>query len=112
MKPWDEAEARELLAKGTPYNQIAKIYGSSWSAVRCWLDPEFAAKRRVQRNTAKRISRSRAGKAASINNYRSPPSSDISLRLAEIPPDTRSMTQRLMGDPLPQRSALAKRGTV
>jgi hypothetical protein len=30
-------------------------------------------------------------------------------RLAEIPPDTRSLTQRICGDPLPGRDALSRR---
>jgi hypothetical protein len=34
---------------------------------------------------------------------------DVAARLAEIPPDTRSLTQRLCGDPLPQRSALYRK---
>lgn len=33
---------------------------------------------------------------------------DIASRLAEIPPDTRSLTGCLMGDPLPARSALGR----
>lgn len=35
---------------------------------------------------------------------------DFYARLAEIPPDTRSLTQRLCGDPLPGRDALSKSG--
>jgi hypothetical protein len=34
---------------------------------------------------------------------------DWFARLAEIPPDTRSLTGRAVGDPLPGRSALARR---
>jgi len=34
----------------------------------------------------------------------------ISARLAEIPPDTRTLTARLCGDPLPGRDALSKSG--
>jgi hypothetical protein len=33
---------------------------------------------------------------------------DVAARLREIPPDTRSLTGQLLGDPLPQRSALFK----
>lgn len=32
----------------------------------------------------------------------------VAARLAEIPPDTRTLTQRMFGDPLPGRSALSK----
>lgn len=34
---------------------------------------------------------------------------DWFARLAEIPPDTRTLTQRAFGDPLPERSALYRR---
>jgi hypothetical protein len=33
-------------------------------------------------------------------------------RLAEIPPDTRNLTQRIAGDPLPGRSALDRRNSM
>ena len=33
---------------------------------------------------------------------------EVAARLAEIPPDTRSLTQRVMGDPLPGRDALSR----
>lgn len=32
----------------------------------------------------------------------------LAARLAEIPADTRTLTQRICGDPLPGRSALSK----
>ena len=35
---------------------------------------------------------------------------DFEARLAEIPPDTRDLTGRLMGDPVYERSALARMG--
>lgn len=34
---------------------------------------------------------------------------ELLARLAEIPPDTRSLTGRILGDPLPGRSALDRR---
>ena len=33
-------------------------------------------------------------------------------KLSEIPPDTRTYTARVMGDPLPHRSALALKGKL
>lgn len=38
-----------------------------------------------------------------------PDERDVAARLAEIPPDTRNLTQRLCGDPLPMRSALYRK---
>ena len=37
---------------------------------------------------------------------------EYAARLVEIPPDTRDLTGVLCGDPLPGRSALARRGTT
>jgi hypothetical protein len=53
---------------------------------------------------------SEAKQAAGIR-YLGPRTSieDIEARLAEIPADTRSLTARLFGDPLPERSALFQR---
>lgn len=36
---------------------------------------------------------------------------DAERLLSEVPVDTRTLTGRLAGDPLPSRSALAKRGS-
>lgn len=36
---------------------------------------------------------------------------DIAARLAKVPPGTRSLSARLLGDPLPGRSALDKRNS-
>jgi hypothetical protein len=35
-----------------------------------------------------------------------PNATDLAARLAEIPPDTRSLTARICGDPIPGRRAL------
>jgi hypothetical protein len=37
---------------------------------------------------------------------------DIAARLSEIPADTRNLTQRINGDPLPGRSALDRRNSM
>lgn len=40
-----------------------------------------------------------------------PNPADVAARLAEIPPDTRNLTARVCGDPIPGRSALDLRPT-
>jgi len=106
-KPWDKTEAQELLAKGWSYSRLASMYGSTTTTVRCWLDAEYAAHCRNRINTARRIRTSNEDHVVEIR-YRRPPEQDVAARLAEIPPDTRTLTQRMFGDPLPGRSALSK----
>lgn len=49
-----------------------------------------------------------AKKAAGLTYASRIDAADVAARLAEIPPDTRSLTGRMFGDPLPGRSALAR----
>lgn len=44
-----------------------------------------------------------------MNGHRMATSAEIAARLAEIPDDTRTLTQRICGDPIPERSALYRR---
>ncbi len=56
--------------------------------------------------------RERIKNGTAVNHYvtkSGPRSKDIEARLAEIPLDTRDLTARLFGDPLPERSALKSR---
>lgn len=59
----------------------------------------------------KEASTARAAAGLRYMNGLKPRGVDIEARLAEIPVDNRDLTGRLMGDPLPGRSALAKRGS-
>lgn len=99
-------QARELLAAGMCYEQIAKKMGigSGWT-IRRWLDPAFAEKRR-QASRDRRFAY-----PPDLFAYEAKPSeADLRARLAEIPPDTRDITGVLCGDPLPGRDALSQRG--
>ncbi|KRB22692.1 hypothetical protein ASE05_16035 [Mesorhizobium sp. Root172] len=95
-----------MFASGMSYSSIARHFGTTATTVRCWLDPKYAdhCRERVSRN--RKILK--GTNATPVHTYRCPPVEDIAARLAEIPPDTRTLTQRLCGDPLPQRSALYK----
>lgn len=107
MKPWDETEARALLAQGVSYSRLASLYGSTTTTVRCWLDPIYAAERRQRTNAARHLRRMDSGRIVPLVRLVEPraPSADAAARLAEIPRDTRSLTGRIFGDPLPGRSA-------
>jgi hypothetical protein len=108
IRPWDATEARAMLARGTSSTQIASYFGSTTTTIRCWLDPEYAAHCRQRINDRRR---EKAGIRPPRHTvaWARPPEADTMARLAEIPPDDRGLTARLMGDPLPGRSALHKR---
>ena len=94
-----------LYKKGAGYNRIAALVGVTRYAVVKVANPEQHEKER-QRNKAWK-SRPDAG-----NIYETKRNAHRRL-MADIPEDTRTVSQRLMGEPLPGRSALdQKQGEV
>lgn len=103
-------EARQLQARGWTIIRIAERLGCYRQTIKRVLDPEYAVKRRIQVREARQIREpSLPRKTARENATAVSIKEDAAARLAEIPPDTRSLTARLAGDPLPGRSALDKR---
>lgn len=105
-------EARAMRKNGMAWYRIGKVFGVAEDTVRAAIEPGFAEMRREQKNLRRRARKencafltpvgvSRATREATKN--------DFLARLAEIPPDTRSLTARIAGDPLPGRSALDRR---
>jgi hypothetical protein len=76
---------------------------------------EEREKARRRANQARRLADHREltalKKAAGLSllGFGNPPKGDLMARLAEIPSDTRGLTARTFGDPLPGRSALDRR---
>lgn len=125
----NEQEREEMVAKarafidGMPlesivWDRVTKHCGlSHQNGIRLVLDPGFRARRSEQTRKARQRHASiiQAGgfsaKKMSIGDGPSTriPPDVIAARLAEIPPDTRTLTGYLFGDPLPARSALARR---
>jgi hypothetical protein len=103
MRQWNETEARGMLARGLSYTEVAKVFGLTNTTVHRRLDPMFAAHLRERVNMARAVKR--GTEVAATFRYTPPPEQDSAARLAEIPPDTRSLTARVFGDPLPGRSA-------
>lgn len=98
-----KAKARELRAKGWSYLRIADVVGCNRESLRRHCDP----------TAAERIRDSRAGEKLGRTFNRADMAvmlEEFLARIAEIPPDTRDLTGRLMGDPLPGRRALDKVG--
>jgi hypothetical protein len=72
------------------------------------------AKRRLQEQYRRETNEVMAAKrAAGLKNLagQSRMHEDARRLMDEVPQDTRDLTARLFGDPLPQRSALAQRNT-
>ena len=89
-------EARKMLAYGTPWKGVAAQLGVSSETLRRRLDPAYDL---FMREKYERRSYGRVDTA-----HRPPrPMTDAALKAykALIPPDTRSLTARLLGDPIP-----------
>jgi hypothetical protein len=107
MEPWDKEKAQAMRDQGMAFARIGEYFGITDMTVMCRLDEKYAEYRRRRINKL----RGRDGPPLRLTlaPERRPPKEDVAARLAEIPPDTRSLTQRLFGDPLPQRSALYRK---
>jgi transposase InsO family protein len=130
---WNLTCAREMHAAGTSYRDIGRHFATDATTVRMRLDPEYAASRRAKANECRRSNTAKAAAAKhetdreSRKTYKevSAAKRDAGItyshsgakleaewrRQLETMPkhDTRSLTGRLMGDPLPTRSALDMR---
>jgi hypothetical protein len=103
------AEAKRLYADGWSYPRLGERFGCDYKTVKLALDADYAKERRMQVNSAARLRRSPYKRPAGRENASGASvKEDAAARLAEIPKDDRSLTARLMGDPLPTRSALDK----
>lgn len=99
-------EAKRLRLNNMTYRQIAAALGISSSAALCWVNDHLAEKRRTYNIAYRERQRMCRGKdrptrRAITNEYEA--------RVREIPPDTRTEAQRLLGEPIFERSALAQK---
>jgi hypothetical protein len=102
------ALARSLRAEGKTLLQIATTIGISKTTVFFWLDPEHAKRRNRYSYGAE------AGGPKVQEFICSNAMTDEARRTAEellrlVPRDTRTLAQKLMGEPIFERSALAQR---
>lgn len=104
LTPEQIEEAGRLANDGWSYARIGVRLGFRGESIQRALDADYAARRRMQINEARqrrykpgpRISKTNRENATSVDVK-----ADAAARLAEIPPDTRTLTQRLCGDPIP-----------
>jgi hypothetical protein len=93
----DKERMRELRNAGMTYAQIGQILSTTRASVYYWLNPNSQQRKR-EYNKA----RSAAVRTKVKATRRVPKPSSEQLP----PPDTRALVARIMGDPLPGRSAL------
>jgi Helix-turn-helix domain len=104
----DREEARFLYKHGMSVKAIAQHFGANAGTVRLEVDPDFRArKNEAMRHARRREGPIRVGHVAD-SGLGGVKREEFMARLAEIPPDTRDLTARTFGDPLPGRRAIDK----
>jgi hypothetical protein len=107
--PEREALARQMVeaaqAAGLPpnWNAIGEAIGLEPRTARAWFDPAFRLRRMKFRTEKKDVYFRQLG---GFHMERPETKRDALERMREIPPDTRTEIQRLLGEPPPGRSAL------
>jgi hypothetical protein len=99
------AQAKALRDDGVPWRTISKKFGIHPDTLRRRLDPQFrldSAKAKTEYSRAA-FNVIRRGLAAYSNCVGKPPlnNDELRARLSLIPPDTRDLTARICGDPIP-----------
>lgn len=89
----DIERAKRLRASGMGYDEITATLGTTLHQVRKIFDQAYA----IRNVKWKYVDADFMGAAARA---------DAERLLAEVPPDTRGLTERLMGDPIPGRRAI------
>jgi hypothetical protein len=96
------SRARALRHNGASWTDIRRELGIGDERLRRVMEPGF----KERRNRDIRNARATRGYRGEPKMRLSP--EETKLALATVPSDTRDLTSRLLGDPLPGRSALAK----
>lgn len=91
--------ARELRSLGLSWAKTSRAVGVTEDTLRWRIDPTFAEKWKARHAGPKSMVRAEPLRPTKI---------EVRRALAAIPTDTRSFTARVMGDPLPGRSALER----
>ena len=106
---------RLMREKGVSFAEIGRLLGCDPETIKARIDPRFAELKRE--NTRRRRAAERREPVATgkpvvhiVPKWARPSEAEIRAARERIPEDTRDLTGRLFGDPLPGRSALAQRG--
>lgn len=104
-------QARAMRKGHVGWSQVARRLGVGEYGLRAAIEPDYAARKRE--SNRKNYNKRAAG--SGVRAHDRPHAAHTSVHqhaaalAAQIPVDTRSFTGRLLGDPLPSRSALDQR---
>ena len=106
--------ARRLRKSGANWNEIERATGISLEKLRRRLEPGYAVAQNAKSNARWKAANRGADRKAphpgsSRANHYGVNAAEAAYRLSLVPPDTRTLSARLMGEPLFERSALYKR---
>jgi hypothetical protein len=106
MTTFDTDRARDLVAKGLNWTRASELCGVSVEILRRQFDVGYIEKRRSQRRERHRP----IGKVIHHSEFMTAEAkADAERLMDEIPRDTRDLTARLMGDPLPGRRSIDRK---
>lgn len=106
--PERRREAVAMRKAGARLADIATALGASDTTVFYWLNPGKEKSRRERKNAIRRQHTEERNAKANPRFVQSPRFRPDVTKLPPVPADTRDLTARLFGDPLPGRSALDK----
>lgn len=91
-----KTEVTRLRKDGTPVKSILKMLSIGYEAYNKALNPAY---RTARREAVRHVRLDNARTLVCLSRRQI--AADGAVRLMEIPPDTRSLTARLLGDPIP-----------
>jgi hypothetical protein len=106
---FDKTLARQLRKGGATWAMIAKQCGVSTEVVQRAIDPGYAERRSADIRAARQLRRGSLHVEPSSVRMSPADKLEAERMLAELPPDTRGLTARICGDPIPGRSALDRK---
>lgn len=100
------AVAGKLREAGWRYENISEIFGCHPDTVRTWVSSKYAEGRKRRQQRVREDMRRLMSEHPTPRAPSSAIERDAMSLVADIPPDTRDLTGRICGDPLPGRRAL------
>ncbi|WMT90112.1 hypothetical protein [Pelagibacterium sp. H642] len=100
------AHARAMLAEGHTRTNVAAHFGITRYALRFNLDPKYRAQVNRRARERRAVERAKPRPTNHVPEMTREAKADGERLLRGLPADTRGFTARLLGDPLPGRSAL------
>lgn len=103
------SQARAMLAENHTRTQVAAFFGISRYALRRHLDPNYRTETNRKARERRAIEKANPRASTHVPEMTRDAKVDGERLLREVPLDTRGFTARVLGDPLPGRSALDRK---